>query len=51
MLVAARKIAELKGIDGTGWRVVMNNGAAAGQSVLHMHMHVLGGRALAWPPG
>lgn len=34
-----------------GYRVVMNNGPAAGQSVSHLHAHVLGGRNLAWPPG
>ena len=51
IMVVARRVAELKGIDKTGYRVVMNNGAEAGQSVFHMHLHVLGGRAFTWPPG
>ena len=51
ILVVAKKVAELKGITETGYRVVMNNGAEAGQSVFHMHLHVLGGRPFAWPPG
>jgi histidine triad (HIT) family protein len=34
-----------------GFRVVVNNGAAAGQSVFHLHVHLLGGRSFAWPPG
>ena len=34
-----------------GFRVVINNGAPAGQSVFHLHLHILGGRALSWPPG
>jgi histidine triad (HIT) family protein len=51
ILVVARKVAELKGIDKSGYRVVMNNGAGANQSVFHMHLHVLGGRSFSWPPG
>lgn len=51
LLVAARKVAELKGIAATGYRVVMNSGADAGQTVFHMHLHVLGGRGMGWPPG
>ena len=51
MLVVARKVAALKGVDATGWRLVVNNGAEAGQSVFHLHMHVLGGRGFTWPPG
>lgn len=45
--------AELAGREGIekGYRVVFNNGAEAGQTVFHLHMHVLGGRALSWPPG
>lgn len=50
MFEAARKIAEQEGLD-KGYRMVFNNGAQAGQSVLHVHLHVLGGRALSWPPG
>jgi histidine triad (HIT) family protein len=51
ILVVAKKVAALKGISDTGYRVVMNNGAEAGQSVFHMHLHVLGGRGFSWPPG
>lgn len=51
ILVVARKVAELKGIADSGYRVVMNTNAEAGQSVFHMHLHVLGGRQMTWPPG
>lgn len=51
ILSAARKVAEIKGIAASGYRVVMNNGEHGGQSVFHMHLHVLGGRPLSWPPG
>ena len=51
MLVVAKQVAELKGVSASGYRVVFNTGADAGQSVLHIHAHVLGGRPLAWPPG
>ncbi|MDF1613987.1 histidine triad nucleotide-binding protein [Desulfurivibrio dismutans] len=47
-----RRGAELGAEQGiTDCRLVMNNGAAAGQTVFHLHMHVLGGRTLTWPPG
>lgn len=45
------KIAQDKGIAGSGYRIVTNTGANAGQSVFHLHLHVLGGRPMAWPPG
>ncbi|MGH7476241.1 MAG: histidine triad nucleotide-binding protein [Longimicrobiales bacterium] len=48
---AARAIARAAGIAQSGYRVVMNAGADAGQSVDHIHLHLLGGRPLAWPPG
>lgn len=48
---AAREIAAAEGIDADGYRAVMNCNAAAGQTVFHIHLHVLGGRTLAWPPG
>lgn len=51
LLLAARKVAELKGLRESGYRCVMNNGEHAGQSVFHMHLHVLGGRDFSWPPG
>ena len=51
LMLAARKVAQIKGVEASGFRVVMNSGPDAGQSVFHMHLHVLGGRHLAWPPG
>jgi len=50
MLVGSR-LARESGLADGGFRVVMNAGADAGQSVLHVHLHVLAGRPLAWPPG
>lgn len=50
MLTGAR-LAKEAGFGPTGYRVVMNAGKDAGQTVHHIHLHVLGGRALAWPPG
>jgi histidine triad (HIT) family protein len=47
----AHRIAVAAGVDGTGYRVVFNTGPQAGQTVQHVHAHVLGGRAMAWPPG
>ena len=51
MMLAARRAAVEAGIDRSGWRFVVNNGGDAGQSVFHVHAHVLGGRVMAWPPG
>lgn len=51
MLLAAPEIARKLGIAETGFRVVINNGRNAGESVPHLHMHLLGGRAMGWPPG
>lgn len=51
ILVVANKIAAERGIDNDGYRVVVNNGPGAGQSVWHLHFHLLGGRKLGWPPG
>ena len=51
LMLLARDVAKLDGLDATGYRLVTNNGENAGQSVFHMHVHVLGGRAMAWPPG
>jgi histidine triad (HIT) family protein len=47
----ARTLAHDEGIADTGYRVVVNTGRAAGQSVFHVHMHLIGGRIVAWPPG
>ena len=49
LMVTAGKIARDEGLD--GFRLVVNNGATAGQSVFHLHVHILGGRELSWPPG
>lgn len=49
--VAAAEVAAAEGVAGSGWRLVFNTGADAGQSVPHVHGHVLGGRHLEWPPG
>lgn len=51
LLLAARDVAREEGVADAGYRVVMNTGAAAGQSVQHAHLHVLAGRDLVWPPG
>lgn len=51
LFVAAREIAAAEGVADTGYRLVMNAGAHAGQSVDHIHLHLLGGRPLDWPPG
>ena len=51
VLLAARKVAEELNVAESGFRVVLNSNADAGQSVDHMHAHVLGGRKLGWPPG
>jgi histidine triad (HIT) family protein len=49
LLLVAAKVARQEGLD--SWRTVINSGAAAGQTVFHLHVHVIGGRALSWPPG
>ena len=51
LMLAARKLARELGVADSGYRLVVNNGADAGQSVDHIHMHLLGGRPLKWPPG
>ena len=51
LYLAAQAIAAEEGIAGTGYRTVINCGEGAGQSVFHLHLHVLGGRRLSWPPG
>ncbi|MCA9069534.1 MAG: histidine triad nucleotide-binding protein [Planctomycetaceae bacterium] len=50
LLITARKVAEQQGLS-NGYRTVLNCGADGGQSVDHLHVHVLGGRSLTWPPG
>ena len=51
MHTAAKKIAEETGMSGTGYRTVTNCGDDGLQSVYHLHLHVLGGRVMKWPPG
>jgi histidine triad (HIT) family protein len=51
LLRAATLVAAREGVAESGYRIVTNTGESAGQSVAHVHFHVLGGRDLAWPPG
>lgn len=51
LLLTAAEIARSEGIDATGYRLVINNGQDAGEAVPHLHVHLLGGRKLDWPPG
>ncbi len=51
MTMLAAALARQEGIATSGYRTVMNTGADGGQSVLHLHLHLLGGRAMTWPPG
>lgn len=51
MIHAANVVARQEGIDASGYRLVWNVGPDVGQSVFHLHLHVLGGRPLGWPPG
>ena len=49
LCLVAAKVAKQEGLE--DWRTVINSGAGAGQTVFHLHVHVIGGRPLAWPPG
>jgi histidine triad (HIT) family protein len=51
MLVASREVAQKVGVAESGYRLVINNGRDGGETVPHLHMHLLGGRHMAWPPG
>ena len=51
MVRAAAAIAKERGFDGPGYRTVFNCNAQAGQTVFHIHLHLLGGRVMTWPPG
>ena len=51
LLGAARDLAAELGLEAGGYRIVINNGESAGQSVPHLHLHLLGGREFRWPPG
>ena len=51
LLLAGNKVAEQEGLTQDGFRYVINTGGHGGQTVFHIHLHVLGGRQLVWPPG
>lgn len=51
LLLFARDVAREEGIDETGYRVVVNTNRQGGQTVFHVHAHILGGRPMRWPPG
>ncbi len=51
LLLKAAEVAAKLGLDKTGYRLVINNGRDGGETVPHLHCHILGGRPLAWPPG
>ena len=51
LFLAARDIAKKMNVASAGYRVVMNCNASAGQTVFHVHLHLLGGRSMGWPPG
>jgi histidine triad (HIT) family protein len=51
MLLVAKSLAASEGLAEEGYRTVVNTGANAGQTVFHIHLHLLGGRKLGWPPG
>lgn len=51
MLLTVKQVADQAGLAETGYRVVINTGDDGGQTVFHLHMHILGGRSLHWPPG
>lgn len=51
LLQAAKQVARAEGIDERGWRLVVNVGEEGGQHVYHLHVHLLGGRPMTWPPG
>jgi histidine triad (HIT) family protein len=51
LLIACTNVAKQKGLSESGYRIVTNAGRDAGQTVFHVHLHVLGGRHMSWPPG
>jgi histidine triad (HIT) family protein len=51
LMAVVGRMAKSQGIDGTGYRTVINTNAEAGQTVFHLHIHILGGRVFHWPPG
>jgi len=51
LFFTAKRIADEKKLDANGYRMVINNGRGAGQTVFHIHLHILSGRHFSWPPG
>jgi histidine triad (HIT) family protein len=51
LLLTCSKVARIKNLAQSGYRIVTNTGVDAGQSVAHLHFHVVGGRSMGWPPG
>ncbi len=51
LVMTARRVATAAGLDEKGYRLVINNGEDGGQTVYHLHLHILGGRRMEWPPG
>lgn len=51
LLWVAKKVAEQENLKDSGYRIVINNGRDGAQSVYHLHIHVIGGRQMSWPPG
>lgn len=51
LLLTAAEVARREGVADSGYRIVINHGADGGEAVPHLHLHLLGGRALGWPPG
>lgn len=51
MIMVAKEIARKTNVDESGFRLVINNGVNGGQTVSHLHLHLLGGRRMTWPPG
>ncbi|XP_059214785.1 histidine triad nucleotide-binding protein 1 [Centropristis striata] len=51
LMIVAKNLAAKQGLDDNGYRLVINNGKHGGQSVYHLHIHILGGRQMGWPPG
>lgn len=51
LLLKAAEVAKQAGLSSSGFRLVINNGPDAGETVPHLHLHILGGRAMGWPPG
>jgi histidine triad (HIT) family protein len=51
MILVARKVAEIEGVADSGYRLVINCNEDSGQEIYHLHLHLLGGRRMTWPPG